>query len=797
MLNNLSGLESAAQLLGTKLNLNQVEIGIPIEVNASQLVSNPNLMTNILSHGFRLLISDSSLNLANNLDALQTYSKLGPSNYFNVSVTDHAPLLITATQASADSAILNLIQQDGGNYAIQGSSNAFPSLISASVIAAPNSTINLSSCFQFSSASNLPTFIDVTLLDRHEYPGGFIPIYGSLLGNGQVVQDYSKSFPAYIGGGVTDAIDAGVVFSLQANGRYYNTIYGYFDQMQYIVANNQYNNTYISIFGTNSLSVLQTLAAPPGIYTVDPTSLAEYCANGGNINYLGSVDVVARNDVASAVHTFATPSTVIAAANSFAGKVWNNEGCWVLASNISALAGASLPITSAGGATPIIFSGNNITPLANGEWIVAYFGGNQANPSISLAESKIRAGDIVTVYWSGGGGHIFTVVSGSGANAMIFDNAQTGSNSAHDGNLSDIIAGSYYSVYQEFTMGNAIASSVVVYRLDTPTINIISPTNTISAGQTLKLSPEFSVSDAAGAGLLPITKYAFYDVGTGSAQNDTFIVGGVSYTAHAAGSSAIVVDASNLSSVALSAASGSGGTDTVYVSAYNGNYWGDWATFSVVVSSPVVTNPPVNLQPNTTYAAQPNQTITGATGVETVTFNEASTNFTITISGAIASTVDSIGSYGTNTLSSIERLHFTNTNIALDIDKSQVAGEAYLLYQAAFNRHPDTPGVGYWIAQLDKGANLVTDVAQAFINSPEFISLYGANPSVSNYVNLLYQNVLHRAGETGGVNYWNGQLNNNTFTRAQVLEYFAASPENVAAVAPDIAHGIQYQQWVG
>jgi len=152
---------------------------------------------------------------------------------------------------------------------------------------------------------------------------------------------------------------------------------------------------------------------------------------------------------------------------------------------------------------------------------------------------------------------------------------------------------------------------------------------------------------------------------------------------------------------------------------------------------------------------------------------------------------------GIDTLNNISRLKFTDTNIALDIGSTQTAGSAYLLYQAAFNRHPDTPGVGYWIAQLDKGANLVTDVAQAFINSPEFISLYGANPSVSNYVNLLYQNVLHRAGETGGVNYWNGQLNNNIFSRAQVLEYFAASPENVAAVAPDIAHGIAYQQWVG
>ena len=193
-----------------------------------------------------------------------------------------------------------------------------------------------------------------------------------------------------------------------------------------------------------------------------------------------------------------------------------------------------------------------------------------------------------------------------------------------------------------------------------------------------------------------------------------------------------------------------------------------------------------------------NDTIDGGSGIDTAVYSGAASTHSISIGVTTTLVMDKINNRdGTDTLANIERLQFTDTNIALDIGSIQTAGSAYLLYQAAFNRHPDTPGVGYWIAQLDKGANIVTDVAQAFINSPEFKGLYGANPSVSNYVNLLYQNVLHRAGETGGVNYWNGQLNNNIFTRAQVLEYFAASPENVAAVAPDIAQGIQYQQWLG
>jgi hypothetical protein len=200
-----------------------------------------------------------------------------------------------------------------------------------------------------------------------------------------------------------------------------------------------------------------------------------------------------------------------------------------------------------------------------------------------------------------------------------------------------------------------------------------------------------------------------------------------------------------------------------------------------------------------------NAIINGGDGINTIIL-QGKSHLSLTVSevenGSNPSSwsiVDRVGNLGTTTTTNVERLQFTDTMVALDNSATQTAGKAYLLYQAAFNRvaSEDPVGLGYWIDRLDNGANIVTDVSQAFINSPEFIARYGANPSNASFVDNLYQNVLHRGGEAGGVTYWNGQLNNNIFTRAEVLNYFAVSDENVAAVGPDIANGIAYMQWVG
>ena len=69
-------------------------------------------------------------------------------------------------------------------------------------------------------------------------------------------------------------------------------------------------------------------------------------------------------------------------------------------------------------------------------------------------------------------------------------------------------------------------------------------------------------------------------------------------------------------------------------------------------------------------------------------------------------------------------------------------------------------------------------MASSFLASAEFAQRYGENISDSIYVNTLYKNVLGRDADTGGLNYWLGQLNSGAETRYEVLLGFSESVEN-------------------
>jgi len=147
------------------------------------------------------------------------------------------------------------------------------------------------------------------------------------------------------------------------------------------------------------------------------------------------------------------------------------------------------------------------------------------------------------------------------------------------------------------------------------------------------------------------------------------------------------------------------------------------------------------------------------------------------------------GRDGTDTLSGIERLLFTDGILAFDNQSTDNAGKGYLLYRAAFDRTPDPAGLGYWIRELDRGQDFGAVVAASFIASTEFINLNGANTSNAQFVNLLYQNVLDRAPDAAGNAYWLGQLDSG-FGRSNMLASFAISSENLTSVAPLISNGI-------
>ena len=149
-----------------------------------------------------------------------------------------------------------------------------------------------------------------------------------------------------------------------------------------------------------------------------------------------------------------------------------------------------------------------------------------------------------------------------------------------------------------------------------------------------------------------------------------------------------------------------------------------------------------------------------------------------------------------DTFHGISRLQFTDTMLALDTSANQTAGSGYMLYKAAFNRTPDVGGLGFWINQMDKGMSYST-VAQNFVNSTEFKTAFGgSNPTVNTLVTKLYNNVLNRAPDAGGLAFWQEKLTTGWST-ADVLGYFSTSAENVTNVTPLIANGIQYQQFVG
>jgi hypothetical protein len=181
-----------------------------------------------------------------------------------------------------------------------------------------------------------------------------------------------------------------------------------------------------------------------------------------------------------------------------------------------------------------------------------------------------------------------------------------------------------------------------------------------------------------------------------------------------------------------------------------------------------------------------NDTIDGGAGFDTAYYNGASSLYQIgrTTTGYTVSGPD-----GFDALVNMERISFSDK--ALAFDTAGNAGQAYRLYQAAFDRQPDSGGLSTWIKYMDQGHSL-TEVSTLFQQSTEFITKYGANVSTADFVTLLYKNVLHRAPDAGGFSTWSGLLDSGQWSRAQVLIGFSESPENQAALIGVMQNGMEF-----
>jgi Domain of unknown function (DUF4214) len=161
---------------------------------------------------------------------------------------------------------------------------------------------------------------------------------------------------------------------------------------------------------------------------------------------------------------------------------------------------------------------------------------------------------------------------------------------------------------------------------------------------------------------------------------------------------------------------------------------------------------------------------------------------TVTVSGShdqyiIASNNGSLyvqdtvaGRDGIQTLPGVQEVLFTDGRAVFDA--SGTAEDVSRLYFAALGRGADDSGLESWTGDVDKSHVPISQVANSFAESPEFIHKYGAL-SDTDFVQQLYQNVLHRSGDTAGTLFWDAVLATGG-SRGQVAESLAQSPENRA-----------------
>jgi hypothetical protein len=254
----------------------------------------------------------------------------------------------------------------------------------------------------------------------------------------------------------------------------------------------------------------------------------------------------------------------------------------------------------------------------------------------------------------------------------------------------------------------------------------------------------------------------------------------------------------------------SGTEGTVSVVAGNGSTLatvvlaGSWNTqdFSLTADDTggtviTIVSPIVGTHANDTFPAiGGQQTINGDGGHDTVVFDGPRAEYSLTANSVGNVTVTDNGSSGdgTNQLFGIQYLQFTDQTVFVEnADNANIAR----LYSAAFNRVPDAAGLNFWediysnnisaavkssgyyiaLAQTNDGSGVT--IADGFIQSGEFQHLYGTLTD-GQFITQMYQNVLGRAPDTAGYNFWLSQMETNHTTQAMVLVGFAESPENTA-----------------
>lgn len=171
-----------------------------------------------------------------------------------------------------------------------------------------------------------------------------------------------------------------------------------------------------------------------------------------------------------------------------------------------------------------------------------------------------------------------------------------------------------------------------------------------------------------------------------------------------------------------------------------------------------------------------NNTIMGGSGTDTAVYTSSRNRVKIDDNKDGTYTVTHNG--GKDILSAVEKVSFNDGSMSVTyaIELHDKQSEVSRFYNALFGRDPDEAGLAFWVNATLTGKSTMQSAAQEFTKSTEFKSKYGANVSNADFVNLLYQNILHRIADQSGYDYWLGEIN-ETDDRGGMIASFANSTE--------------------
>jgi len=170
-------------------------------------------------------------------------------------------------------------------------------------------------------------------------------------------------------------------------------------------------------------------------------------------------------------------------------------------------------------------------------------------------------------------------------------------------------------------------------------------------------------------------------------------------------------------------------------------------------------------------------------GIDTVVFGGARADFAVKKETWGYSVTGANGEV--DGLFNVERIQFNDGWKAIDDNSAKI----FRLYQAIMGRESDEGGLGFWTKHLDNGT-LLTTIAAGFMEAPEFDTLYGAAPSNEEFIYKLYDNVLNREPDAGGLLYWTAEI--GRLGREQLVIEFSESPENQALVIETVGKGLDF-----